>query len=330
MPDPDVVTRGWFAVALSAEITDTPREVWLHDTPWAVWRDAGRVVAFVDQCPHRAYPLSASTVCSDGTLQCGYHGWRFDMSGTCVAIPALDAGSPIPSRADLQSAAGVIESGGIVWMAPSETCGDVPDMTAFTDGFEVGVLTPGRADVDPGMMIDNFLDVAHFPFVHGGTFATEGSGTVEQYEIERIGDGFTAVTEHEFNNHEDAGVAAGIRPLVQRRRMTYRYHPPYAATLRLDYLDYGGVNMLLFAVQPERGRTCRIYTTMFRDDLTADAIAHAVAFEERVLEEDLVIQRRIRTRLPLSAGAEVHTKADRVTIELRRVLAEFATDSARS
>jgi phenylpropionate dioxygenase-like ring-hydroxylating dioxygenase large terminal subunit len=326
MADPGIVTRGWFAVALSSEITAAPREVWLHDTPWVLLRDADdRLRAFVDQCPHRAYPLSAGTLCADGTLQCGYHGWRFDMSGACVAIPALDRGAPIPSRANLPAAAGIMESGGIVWMAPSDTAGCVPDMTAYADGFEVGVPEPGRADVDPGMMIDNFLDVAHFPFVHRGTFATEGSGTIEQYEIERAGAGFTAITEHEFNNHEDAGVTSGLRPLLQRRRMTYRYHPPYTATLRLDYLDYGGVNMLLFAVQPERGRTCRIYTVMFRDDLTAEAMAHAVAFEEKVLEEDLAVQRRIRTRLPLATGAEVHTKADRVTIELRRALAEFAS-----
>jgi phenylpropionate dioxygenase-like ring-hydroxylating dioxygenase large terminal subunit len=323
MAEPGITTRGWFAVALSSEVTGRPIEVWLHDRPWVLLRDGERVVAFVDECPHRAYPLSASAVCGDGTLQCGYHGWRFDMSGTCVAIPALDPGAPIPSRAGLRAPAGVVESGGIVWMAPSDASGEIPDMTAFASGFEVGVLDPARADVDPGMMIDNFLDVAHFPFVHRGTFATEDSGRVEQYAIEREGAGFTAVTEHEFNNHEDAGVTAGIRPLVQRRRMTYRYHPPYAATLRLDYLDYGGVNMLLFAVQPERARTCRIYTVMFRNDLGADALAHAVAFEERVLAEDLEIQRRIRTRLPLEAGTEVHTRADRVTIELRRTLAEF-------
>jgi vanillate O-demethylase monooxygenase subunit len=196
-------------------------------------------------------------------------------------------------------------------------------MSAYGTGFEVGVLPPGRAEADPGMMIDNFLDIAHFPFVHRDTFATEGSGSVDQYEIERTGAGFTAITEHEFNNHEDAGVAAGLRPLVQRRRMTYRYHPPYAATLRLDYLDYGGVNVLLFGVQPERGRTCRIYTLMYRNDLSAESMAHAVAFEERVLQEDLAVQRRIRTRLPLVAGTEVHTKADRVTIELRRALTDF-------
>jgi vanillate O-demethylase monooxygenase subunit len=322
-PQPGIVTRGWFAVALSSELTDAPREVWVLDTPWVLLRDGDRVVAFVDQCPHRAYPLSASTICGDRTLQCGYHGWRFDMDGACVAIPALDAGAPIPSRANLQPAAGVCESGGIVWLAPNDPTGEVPDMSAFLDGFEVGEVPPERTDVDPGMMLDNFLDVAHFPYVHAGTFATDTSDAVEQYEIERVGTGFTAVTEHEFNNHEDPGVASGLRPLVQRRRMTYRFYPPYTATLRLDYLDYGGVNMLLFAVQPERARTCRVYTVMYRDDLTADAMAHAVEFERRVLGEDLVIQRRIRTRLPLTVGAEVHTRADRVTIELRRSLADF-------
>ena len=120
MAEAAVVTRGWFAVALSSEVTDEPLEVWLHDTPWMLMREGEHVVAFVDQCPHRAYPLSAGTVCADGTLQCGYHGWRFDLSGTCVAIPALDPALPIPSRANLQPAAGIIESGGLVWIAPSD------------------------------------------------------------------------------------------------------------------------------------------------------------------------------------------------------------------
>ena len=35
-------------------------------------------------------PLSEGRIePSDGNLQCCYHGWRFDGSGSCVAIPAV-------------------------------------------------------------------------------------------------------------------------------------------------------------------------------------------------------------------------------------------------
>ena len=56
---------------------------------------------------------------------------------------------------------------------------------------------------------------------------------------------------------------------------------------------------------------------------------HALEFEQRVLDEDLVIQRRMTTSLPLDLTTEVHTKADRLTIELRRSLARFLAAAGR-
>jgi vanillate O-demethylase monooxygenase subunit len=286
------------------------------------------VQAVVDRCPHRLAPLSAGCVLDTGELQCGYHGWRFGSSGACTSIPALGPTSTIPPRARLHAAAGVAEQAGIVWLAPDlPSCEPPPHETYGTD-FLVAVLEPSTAEVDPGLMLDNFLDVAHFPFVHMATFGSAESAEVEGYQLHRAKHGFSAVTEHEFAHHEDPGVASGIRPLVQRRRMTYTYHPPYAAVLRLDYLDAGGTNVIVFAVQPMRGRTCRVYTTLIRNDLDAGQLAHAAEFEQRVLEEDLVVQRRMLGRMPLDRTVEVHTRADRLTIELRRSLADLAAGAS--
>ncbi len=44
-----------------------------------------------DACPHAAFPLSSGTLLDDGTLQCGWHGARFDCrSGAIVEGPAAD------------------------------------------------------------------------------------------------------------------------------------------------------------------------------------------------------------------------------------------------
>jgi hypothetical protein len=49
-----------------------------------------------------------------------------------------------------------------------------------------------------------------------------------------------------------------------------------------------------------------------------------VAFEVRVVEEDLALQNSFDVRaLPLDPTAEVHTRADRSTLELRRMLADL-------
>src|SRR6201981_3871551 len=60
--------------------------------PILIGRDAaGTVFALRDLCPHRGVPLSAGAF--DGReVECCYHGWRFDTSGRCTAIPSLVPG----------------------------------------------------------------------------------------------------------------------------------------------------------------------------------------------------------------------------------------------
>ena len=51
-----------------------------------IFRDgAGSWNVLEDKCPHRLAPLSEGRIePSDGTLQCSYHGWRFDSGGRAV------------------------------------------------------------------------------------------------------------------------------------------------------------------------------------------------------------------------------------------------------
>jgi len=54
--------------------------------------------------------------------------------------------------------------------------------------------------------------------------------------------------------------------------------------------------------------------------VTCTALAESVAYEAKVLDEDLVIQERYRSKvLPLDLTHEVHVRADRATVELRRI-----------
>ena len=49
----------------------------------------GGVVAFTDQCSHREFPLSAGEILEDGTVECPWHGARFDCrTGAVVRGPA--------------------------------------------------------------------------------------------------------------------------------------------------------------------------------------------------------------------------------------------------
>ncbi len=51
----------------------------------------GSVSALDDRCPHQAMPLSSGELLPDGTIECPWHGARFDcQSGRCVQGPATD------------------------------------------------------------------------------------------------------------------------------------------------------------------------------------------------------------------------------------------------
>ena len=97
-------------------------------------------------------------------------------------------------------------------------------------------------------------------------------------------------------------------------------------------MDSGGSNVIGFFIQPETEETCRLFTTLWRDDLGGDErrMAEAVDFEVAVLREDLRIQEAYHELvLPLDPQAEVHTRADRTTLELRRVLADLVGAAGR-
>jgi len=323
----------WHPVATTDEIVDGPAQVWLLGEPWVLFRAGSAVHALPDRCPHRLAPLSAGTIVG-GTVQCGYHGWRFAGDGRCCEIPALGPGAALPGRASVRPAAAVAERYGLVWIAPDEPLCDLPDVPEWDDPtFQIGPLAPQRVAAAAGLLADNFLDMAHFPFVHRGTIGTHDDRLVADYSVERDGLSFAVTMTHSFSNPEDPGVAVGERALVQTRTMRYEYSAPFAMRLRLDYHEAGGTNTLTLFLQPETLDSCRVYMTVLRNDLCGDPgrLADAVAYEQRVFDEDLVIQRKYTTNaLPLDLTAEVHTRADRITVELRRVLAEVVASAERS
>lgn len=54
-------------------------------------RFEGQVSAFVDECTHQAFPLSLGEVRPDRTLECVWHGARFDcLTGAVKRDPATD------------------------------------------------------------------------------------------------------------------------------------------------------------------------------------------------------------------------------------------------
>lgn len=229
------------------------------------------------------------------------------------------------------SAERTTERWGLLWLAPDEPLTDLFSDPDEDDRNYVGAwLPPVRTPASAGVVADNFLDVAHFPFVHAKTFGAPEEKLVDRYEVTAEEFGCRSVQEQWFDNPADPGVLAGIRAVRQRRRATYVYRAPFQLMLRLEELDAGAVKTILFFAQPESLTSTRIYTKMLLHgiggvtDPGPGAVASEVAFEEAVLAEDLELQRKMRLPgLPLRMRDELHVRADLLGVHLRRVLAEF-------
>jgi len=220
---------------------------------------------------------------------------------------------------------------GLLWLAPEEPLTELfPDPDGDDRDYVGAWLPPVRTPASAGVVADNFLDVAHFPFVHAKTFGAAEEKLVERYEVTAEEFGCRSVQEQWFDNPEDPGVLRGERPLRQRRRATYVYRAPFQLMLRLEELDAGAVKTILFFAQPESLTSTRVYTKMLLHgiggvaDPGPEIVASEVAFEEAVLGEDLELQHKMRLPgLPLRMRDELHVRADLLGVHLRRVLTEF-------
>src|SRR6202050_4899224 len=95
------------------------------------------------------------------------------------APPALGDAAQIPARAALHRAAEVTEHDGLVWLAPLPSRAALPELAPGGALEGEGVATVRlpvlRVEANAAMLIDNFLDEAHLPFVHAATIRGAGA-----------------------------------------------------------------------------------------------------------------------------------------------------------
>ena len=162
----------WYVAALSSELETKPLSRQILGEHVAIFRtEAGAVVAFADQCPHRGYPLSLGTVVGE-QLVCGYHGFTFDCEGTCVAVPGQDR---VPGRANVKTYP-IVQQGLWVWiwMGQSEPDFSKLPSTPWLQDAERWSAVSGVAKIDAtfDLLVDNLLDLSHETFLHNGSIGT--------------------------------------------------------------------------------------------------------------------------------------------------------------
>jgi renierapurpurin 18,18'-hydroxylase len=151
----------WYVVARSSEVTNQPVSVVLWQQAIAIYRDStGKIHALEDRCPHRQVKLSHGQVVSND-LECAYHGWRFNSSGECAAVPYLAANQKLPN-CQIRSYP-VKEQDGFIWLFPSDETPSVeplglPEWDHLNYIASVAVI---NCQAHYSYLIENLMDMYH-------------------------------------------------------------------------------------------------------------------------------------------------------------------------
>lgn len=220
-----------------------------------------------------------------------------------------DAGKALPT----------VERFGHLWTSPGQ-----PNRDLFTIPEADG---PGRRLVDVGSVrvkcsplraVENFLDIAHFPFVHTDILGAEPHTEVDRYDV-KIREEVDEVwaTKVKFFQPQAAKSAAGgitteymYRVPAPTCSMLYKTCPPRP----------GEWDIITLFVQPLTDEWCEVWPWMalYDDDST---MAEMVSFQQLIFMQDRsILENQIPRKLPLDPGMEVPTQADMTSVAYRRWL----------
>ncbi len=174
----------WYPILRSSALGRRPLPVRRFGEDLVVWRDSqGRPNVFESRCPHRAAPLALGRI-QGQELACAYHGWRFDGSGACTAMPLEEEGSSRPSRVRVKAYA-TAERGGYVWMfyGDREQAPPLAIPPELEDPGRLVFRTDYRWQTNWINVLDNVLDPLHAIYLHTGAYTQRRRATFKAFQV---------------------------------------------------------------------------------------------------------------------------------------------------
>lgn len=180
MPKPplSMTPTGWFQVAWSAEVPvgHVHRASALGEE-LVIWRSrAGRVIVMDAYCKHLGAHLGHGGTVVDETIQCPFHGWKWNSEGRNTEIPYADhanRGRKITTYPVTERNESIY-----IWfdLQRRDPYFEVPDVfSSWDDGttasdyhscYPGNRLFEERLSLHPQYVLENGVDFAHFTFVH--------------------------------------------------------------------------------------------------------------------------------------------------------------------
>jgi phenylpropionate dioxygenase-like ring-hydroxylating dioxygenase large terminal subunit len=312
MIDDPVLVNDWHVVARASEIKEGEvKPVRLLREMLVLWRNTEGIHVWRDLCIHRGAQLSFGKV-KNGCLECPYHGWTYDSDGKCTKFPAHPEQTP-PSRASAEVYHVQVKYD-LVWVCLGTPANEVPPFPEW-DNASFRSIHCGPYEIKAGgpRVIENFLDVGHFPFVHGGFLGDPAHPEIEDYEVEADDNGLIA---HDIGVWQPNPDGTG-----QSARVSYTYQAlrPLTATF---YKEHNGQRLTMIdivtPVDECESVAWAIVSMNYAHDVPAQELRE---FQDAVTFQDVpVVESQRPEMLPLDLQAELHLRSDRAAIAYRQWL----------
>lgn len=167
-------------------------------------------------------------------------------------------------------------------------------------------------------VVENFLDMAHFPFVHADILGSEPHTEVLHYksEIRHDVDEVWATNCKFFQPQ-----MTSTRPEGEFAQLTYRVPSPFVVMLYRVVPDSGGVeDAIALFIHPIDENEVRAIPVMYLTDQEASH-TQLLRFEQVIfLQDRIIVENQRPLLLPLDARSEIPTRADSSSVAYRRWL----------
>lgn len=311
-----ILHNDWHVIARSQDLQKgTVKKTRLLGEDLVVWRCGDQALAWQDLCPHRGVSLALGSVEGD-TLVCPYHGLAFNNAGQCVRIPT-QPDQPPPARASVRTYQ-TQERYGLVWVCLGSPEQDVPPFPEWDDpttyrrrifGGPYHYRSSGQR------AIENLLDVAHLPFVHGGILGDRSRAVIDDYQVELHPDGITFEVGVLQADSEGSGqeVLNTFNYGILRPLTTYFRKGPSSSRLTL-----------FLTVTPVEEVECIAWVWIVMNYAYDAPEATFKDFFDKVMAEDIsIVESQRPQRLPLDLQAEFHLSCDGASIAYRKWLKQL-------
>jgi phenylpropionate dioxygenase-like ring-hydroxylating dioxygenase large terminal subunit len=315
MIDDLVLINDWYPVASLKQLeTKNVLRVHLLEEHLVLWCTHGQILAWQDLCIHRGTRLSLGKV-KDNTLICPYHGWVYDQEGRCIQIPA-HPGQTAPAKARVKTYQAEAYYG-LVWVSLGQPNNDIPPFPEWTEPDYRKILCgPYTVKASGPRIVENFLDIAHFPFVHEGILGDRSHPEIDDYEAEIKAGGI---------------IAKGVRVYQpdpygtgQGDTVAYTYQTFRPLTAYLVKESQGPRFSILLTITPHTTveSTAWMWMAMnYGHDVPEQEL---VAYQDKIFAQDRPIVESQRPELlPLDLQAELHLRSDRTAIAYRKWLSKL-------